>query len=271
MAVTIKGATTIKGQVVLNWSPSLLFSNGQQGVWYDPSDFSTMFQDTAGTTPVTATGQSVGLIKDKSGNNNNAIQSTSGNRPILQQDASGKYYLDFPTAQNKSLVASANFLSSISGFTVFCGFLLNATNSNQAIYSAYGSSSSFDILSYFYTTTSVCLYQVNNGADNSALDVPTTSANTKYIDAFLFDGTQSVATNRISKWRNGAPVSLSTYSVPSTTPNLTGKSFLIADYGPAFGVPLWGRVYGLIAVASALNSGQIITVENWMNGKMGAY
>lgn len=43
-----------------------LFSAGEQGVWYDPSDFSTMFQDAAGTVPVTAVGQPVGLILDKS-------------------------------------------------------------------------------------------------------------------------------------------------------------------------------------------------------------
>ena len=35
------------------------------GAWYDPSDLSTMFQERTGETPVTATGQSVGLILDK--------------------------------------------------------------------------------------------------------------------------------------------------------------------------------------------------------------
>jgi len=43
-----------------------LFAAGEQGVWYDPSDFSTMFQDSAGTTPITAVEQPVGLILDKS-------------------------------------------------------------------------------------------------------------------------------------------------------------------------------------------------------------
>lgn len=48
------------------FSPATLFSAGEQGGWYDPSDLSTMFQDSAGTTPVTATGQTVGLLLDKS-------------------------------------------------------------------------------------------------------------------------------------------------------------------------------------------------------------
>ena len=43
-----------------------LFSNNEQGFVYDPNDLSTMFQDAAGTTPVTAAGQPVGLVLDKS-------------------------------------------------------------------------------------------------------------------------------------------------------------------------------------------------------------
>lgn len=47
------------------FSPASLFANGEQGLWYDVSDFSTLFQDAAGTIPVTAVEQPVGLILDK--------------------------------------------------------------------------------------------------------------------------------------------------------------------------------------------------------------
>lgn len=43
-----------------------LFAANEPGVWYDPSDLSTLFQDAAGTTPVTAVEQPVGLMLDKS-------------------------------------------------------------------------------------------------------------------------------------------------------------------------------------------------------------
>lgn len=43
-----------------------MFTNGEQGVWYDPSDLSTLYQDAAGTIPVTAVEQPVGLMLDKS-------------------------------------------------------------------------------------------------------------------------------------------------------------------------------------------------------------
>jgi hypothetical protein len=65
------------------FSPASLFAAGEQGVWYDPSDFTTMFQDSAGTIPVTAVEQPVGRILDKSGRGNHAFQSTSASRPVL--------------------------------------------------------------------------------------------------------------------------------------------------------------------------------------------
>lgn len=73
-----------------------LFSNGEQGFAYDPNDLSTMFQDVAGTVPVTTVGQSVGMICDKSGRNNHAYQTTSASRPILRKNAiTGANYLEF--------------------------------------------------------------------------------------------------------------------------------------------------------------------------------
>lgn len=63
---SISLAITRLGQQQPPWTPATLFGNGEVGVWYDPSDFSTMFQDASGTTPVTAVEQPVGLILDKS-------------------------------------------------------------------------------------------------------------------------------------------------------------------------------------------------------------
>jgi len=48
------------------FNPASLFTGGEQGVWYDPSDYSTLFQNSAGTTPVTDVEQFVGLMLDKS-------------------------------------------------------------------------------------------------------------------------------------------------------------------------------------------------------------
>lgn len=50
------------------------------GMW-DFTDMATLFQDSAGTTPVTAASQSVGRVLDKSEQGNHVIQYTSAKRP----------------------------------------------------------------------------------------------------------------------------------------------------------------------------------------------
>lgn len=50
--------------------------------WYDPADNATVFSNAACTTPAVAGTDSVGCIKDKSGNSNNATQATVANQPF---------------------------------------------------------------------------------------------------------------------------------------------------------------------------------------------
>jgi hypothetical protein len=65
----------------LKITPALLYQNGERGSWYDFGDLSTLFQDVAGTAPVTAPGQLVARVNDKSPNGVNLIQATAGKRP----------------------------------------------------------------------------------------------------------------------------------------------------------------------------------------------
>jgi hypothetical protein len=66
------------------FTPADLFANDEVVAWYDPSDLTTMYQDNAGSTPVTAVEQAVGKILDKSGRGNHATQGTAGAKPVLR-------------------------------------------------------------------------------------------------------------------------------------------------------------------------------------------
>lgn len=68
------------------WTPRALFLSGAAGAWYDPSDVGTLFQDAAGTTPVTSDGDPVGLMLDKSGHGNDVSQSTTASKPTYRTD-----------------------------------------------------------------------------------------------------------------------------------------------------------------------------------------
>jgi len=67
-----------------SFDPASLFAGGTEGAWYDPSDIDTLFQDSAGATPVTAAPDPIGYFGDKSGNGNHATQATAARRLTYQ-------------------------------------------------------------------------------------------------------------------------------------------------------------------------------------------
>lgn len=89
-----------------------LFSNNEVGFAYDPNDLTTLYQDAAGTIPVTGAGQHVGLVKDKSGRNNHAYQTNAASRPLLQRNATtGAYYLAFDGTDDFLVTNNIDFTS----------------------------------------------------------------------------------------------------------------------------------------------------------------
>lgn len=88
--------------------------------WFDFSDISTLFQDTAATTPVTAAGQAIAAIKDKhSGSTIILTQATADNRPTYQVDGDGVGYGSFTSAsRHRLLTSSMPAALSVQDFTV---------------------------------------------------------------------------------------------------------------------------------------------------------
>jgi len=61
------GKMGMPGGKLAAWSPLELFAASEEGAWYDISDLTTLYQDAAGTTPVTGAGDPVGLVLDAKG------------------------------------------------------------------------------------------------------------------------------------------------------------------------------------------------------------
>ena len=99
--------------------PTQLFSASEQGVMFDISNLASLFQDVAGTIPVTTAGQAVALVKDKSGKGHDLTQATLANRPTWQVDPYGYGYLafdginDFMVTNNIDLTGTAKVTASI--------------------------------------------------------------------------------------------------------------------------------------------------------------
>ncbi len=84
------------------FSPNSLFAAGESGDWIDPSDLSKIWQDTAGTTPVTADGQSVQRIDGQRG----IISLRNATNPPLYKTSGGLHWLQFD-GTNDGLASNA--------------------------------------------------------------------------------------------------------------------------------------------------------------------
>ena len=83
------------GQPFGGFSPADLFTGSETGVVYDVSDLSSMNTEPDQSGSVPAVGDVVRFIADKSGNGNDAQNTSLSASPVLRQDANSKYYLEF--------------------------------------------------------------------------------------------------------------------------------------------------------------------------------
>lgn len=85
--------------------PDRLFQ-AETGLLLDPSRLASLYQDQAGTQPVTAAGQPVGLIRDQSGGGRHASRAISAARPTYDLDAALRPLIRFDGVDD-SLVTPA--------------------------------------------------------------------------------------------------------------------------------------------------------------------
>lgn len=88
------------------WTPGRLFGGGAVGFVLDAGVLASLAQDAAGTQPVTAAGQPVGLARDQSGGTFHASQAVSAARPTFRQDGAGRAYLEFDGVDDWMTTAS---------------------------------------------------------------------------------------------------------------------------------------------------------------------
>jgi len=150
-------------------TPASLFTTGVNGAWYDPSDFSTMFQDAAGTTPVTAVGQPVGLMLDKSKGlvlGDNVWSSLSGGSAAGTcsiVDGSRYSYTGIGTG-----VVGKN-IGTISGRTYYVTFNISSPAATNRIY--FTSSVTGALPATFFTFTSNVTYTIQIPAYGAFLNI----------------------------------------------------------------------------------------------------
>ena len=239
-----------------------LFASGEQGAWYDPSDLSTMFQDSAGTTPVTAVGQPVGRISDKSGNSNHAFQDTTSKKPILQNDGVNNY-LAFDGVDDALATASIDFTAT-DKMSVFSGVRKNSGNGYQTLIE----------LGAGVVENGFSIFAPNNSNNNYDFRLATNARETSLVYA-------PPITNVLSVTHDIAGASITT----ETFPRINGAPVGFVGAGTVSGnfinavvnigarnqvsLPLNGRIYSLIVLGRLATTQEITNTEAWVADKTG--
>ena len=244
------------------FSPLSLFAQNEQGAWYDPSDLSTMFQDAAGTTPVTADGQPVGKILDKSGNNNHASQATAAARPLYKTDGTF-HWLQFDGVDDSLSTASFD-LSLSTTASSFLGFnKINDTNPGWLFSNDTWNSAG---LSFVQRGTSFeSGFKTSNNAMNET--VSPYAAQQKIVISTVIDPTQA-SQERIGIRVDTTPVEGSIYGLASSD-NFGNFPMFIGKRSD--GYPLGMHLNALIILGRMATTQEITDTETWVNGKTGAY
>lgn len=221
------------------FNPATLFAAGEVGAWYDPSDLSTMFQDSAGTIPAVVN-QPVGRINDKSGNARHAVQATTAAKPVLRL-VGGKYYLEFDGVDDW---AGASFVAA-----TFTATMDVMTTMQRRVGPMVPISSAYSSASYFGVVT-----DADAGASSNIAGTPSYQINQGTILA------PPVSRDQLhDAWPAVTPVVFSTFTADLST--WTGFGF-----GGYTGFQGLERVYGLVARA-AMTAEQRSNLRGYLAGK----
>lgn len=246
--------------------PANLFRRSEQGAWYDPSDLSTLFQDSAGTTPVTAAGQPVGLMLDKSGRGNHATQATAAARPTYQTSG-GLHWLAFDGVDDFMATPTIDFTAT-NKLSAFVAVEMVSSAAIGAVLQSGGASAAAKRFALFAPRTAgasgdygIRVFDAAAGAIDvatSAFPVPDKAVLSGKWDNAAAAGLQ------ISLRRNAVDLA---QAGSTMTGNFISEPVYIGNRG--IDLPFNGKIYGLVLRGAATSAGEITQAEKYMAGKSG--
>lgn len=225
-------------------------------MWYDPSDLNTLFQDRSATPSIPAVLDGpVGTMLDKSGRNNHAIALSDDNRPLLKQDANGRYCLLFDGADDGFVSAFNPPLDS--AITAVFAAKSNAGSNSIGAYGTVGTTRKLFVFSHQYFGE---WYVFSNGVDNDS-NVTITEQQTGLNHV----ATWVVEVGRPLIFRFNGSNNLSTNLNPQVARTGEGTSYIgRREETISF---LKGFCYGYLYYAKVLNSEQLAMIERYMAKK----
>lgn len=246
-----------------------LFAGSKRGVWYDPSDRSTLFQDVAGTVPVTAIGDPIGLMLDKSGNGNHARQNISAYRPTLALDANGRTCIRSREGGYMMMPSPFTFIADGTGATLLMAFgawvsdFIATVIGNDSVTIA---NTGFGVYLDNRDTSKPQMLNHSNPRDG----LTDTSLISNMISATAPNILKYQQTTTLNRWGTNHKAFV---EAPVATSINTTNNMAIMGASGASGVKfttLTPDFYGMVLIDKPLDSGTLAKVENHFLTKAGA-
>lgn len=240
------------------FTPASLFAAGEVGCWFDFTDLSTLFQDTAGTIPVTAVGQSVARANDKSGLGNNAVQANALLQPILRLDPNGIYCLQFDGVDDNLVTPNINF-GVTNKVTLFVGMRQLANTTNQTPISTGPSDPAGSGGSFFLRSSSNRALFARALTSTAAGNVSTA---TIPLTASILTASIDVAAPSLQIRANGAVAAANAANLGSG--NFVSRNITLGRRGDGI-QPYVGYMYGAIVRGAASTAAEVGNTEAYLN------
>lgn len=252
----------LTGQRV-NASPASLFTvSGSRGFMYDLSDYSTQFQDTAATVPITGTSQSVARVNDVSGLGNNMTQGTLGNRPLTTTIGAGFRGIQFDGVDDWLQTAAIDFSNS-DEVTVVAG-VRKLSDAARAMVVELGLPAPSGFFNLEAPNASL-----NGFAAGSRGSITAGSAYTQVAPATQVVSAQNkISTDSIILRGNG--VQRATSATDQGTGNYSNAIVYIGRRGGTT-LPFNGVLTFLFAINRLLTANELAAVEAYANARTGAF
>lgn len=261
-SILVGGNNVFAGNIGIPFEPNALFAAGEQGLWYDIQDISTMFSDSSGTVPAVVNGV-VGFILDKSGRGNHASQAGGTNKPILRRTGS-LYYLDFDGTDDGLVTTATVDFTGTDAITVHAGLEKESDAAAAAVVELGVPSGA----GYFF------LNAPGSAADNfhwrsrgtSSSDVAPTGFAAPYKAVLTGLGDISADSSRLRV--------NSVEQTPNAADQGTGNfqnAVLNIGRRNAASNPFNGKLFGLIVRGALSSATEISLTENWLNDRTQAY
>lgn len=242
-----------------------LYASREQGAWFDPSDLTTMFQDAAGTTPVTADGQPVGLIRDKSWRSNHASQATTARRPTYKTDGT-HHWLAFDGTDDCLVTGNVNLSGGdkVTQITAVEPTVDTGTHQSFAEFSAATATNAGSFAMYWDRSSGLFNAYSRGTASPTASHAATKARG--IVGAALMVATYDIAGDLSTMRFNGT-------AVPNGTADKGAGNF--GNYPIYIGrrggtsLPFSGKFFGLVIRAGLTAAPALTLAEGWMAAKMG--